>query len=41
MVILLVLFFVFQGQFTTLLQSATTDVSTVISDIVGGQPFRL
>ena len=41
MVILLVLFFVFQGPFQTLLQSATTDVSTVISDIVGGQPFRL
>jgi Zn-dependent protease len=41
MIILLVLFFVFQGPFTTLLQSATTDVSTVISDIVGGQPFRL
>ena len=41
MVILLVLFFVFQGPFTTLLQNATTDVSTVISDIVGGQPFRL
>ena len=39
MVILLVLFFVFQGQFTTLLQNATSDVATVISDIVGGTPI--
>jgi Zn-dependent protease len=41
MVILLVCFFVFQGQFTTLLHSSTVKVSTVISDIVGGTPFSL
>jgi Zn-dependent protease len=39
MVILLVLFFVFQSQFTTLLQSATSDVASVISSIVGGTPI--
>jgi Zn-dependent protease len=39
MVILLLLFFVFQGQFTTLLQSSTSDVATVISSIVGGTPI--
>jgi Zn-dependent protease len=39
MIILLVLFFVFQSQFSTLLQSATSDVATVISNIVGGTPI--
>lgn len=39
MVILLLLFFVFQGQFTTLLQNATSDVATVISNVVGGTPI--
>ena len=41
MIILLVCFFVLRGPFTTLLQSSTTDVSTVISNIVGGTPFTL
>ncbi len=39
MVILLILFFVFQGPFTTLLQHATSDVAAIISDIVGGTPI--
>ena len=44
MIFLLVLFFVFQGQFTTLLQHSTTDVSTLISEHRRGpavQPVRL
>jgi Zn-dependent protease len=41
MVILLICFFVFRGPFTTLLQTSTTDVSNVISHIVGGTPFIL
>ena len=41
MLILLACFFVFQGPFQDLLQGATTHVSTVISDIVGGTPFSL
>jgi Zn-dependent protease len=41
MIVLLVLFFVFQGQFTTLLQSATSDVANLISNIVGGTPIRV
>ena len=39
MVILLILFFVFQGPFTTLLQHATSDIAAIISDIVGGTPI--
>jgi hypothetical protein len=39
MVGLLLLFFVFQNQFTLLLQSATDRVAQVISVVVGGNPL--